>query len=293
MGAAGPALHGARVKSVASAGPGQPSQAAGPLSGATPGTIRAATPGALCLTGSTIRRDLVLRDTALVNSTGPALAADRARIGGSALLDPGFLAHGDRPDGAVRLARAEIGGDLRLSGARLASRTGPALLADGLTVHGDLMLAQAAAPGLPFTATGAGEVGTILLRGCTVGGSLSLDGAVVEHGGPAARRQPARRRVAGRSESRRPVSASAGKSPPASRPGWPGSPASCAAASRTAARSWDSPRRWARCAWMAARSAAGLVLGRALLRGHTGPALRAGRLVARSGVAAARRPASG
>ena len=179
------ALHGARVKSVASAGPGQPSEVAGPLPGGTPGTIPAATPGALCLTGSTIRRDLVLQDTALVNSTGPALAADRVRIGGSALLDPGFLAYGERPDGAVRLARAEIGGDLRLGGARLASGTGPALLADGLTVHGDLMLTPAAGPGLRFTATGAGEAGTILLRGCTVAGSLSLDGAVVEHGGPA------------------------------------------------------------------------------------------------------------
>lgn len=173
-------LDGARVKSVASAGPGQPRQV-----GATPGNTPVASPGALCLSGSTIRRDLVLRDTALVNSIGPALAADRVRVGGSALLDRGFLAHGERPDGAVRLARAEIGGDLLMTGARLASGTGPALVADGLTVHGDLMLAAAAAPGRPFTAAGAGKAGTILLGGSSVDGSLSLDGAVVEHCGPA------------------------------------------------------------------------------------------------------------
>lgn len=171
------ALHGARIKSVASAGPGQPAEGAGVI----PGGALAATPGALCLSGSTVRRDLVLRDTALVNSTGPALAADRVRIGGSALLDRGFLAHGARQDGGVQLARAEIGGDLLLHGARLASGTGPALVADGLIVRGDLMLAAAAAPGLPFTAAGTGEHGTLLLRGASVGGSLSLDGAVVEH----------------------------------------------------------------------------------------------------------------
>ena len=106
----------------------------------------------------------MLRDTALVNSIGPALTADRVRVGGSALLDRGFLAQGERPDGVVRLARAEIGGDLLMTGARLASGTGPALVADGLTVHGDLMLAAAAAaaaaaPGRPFTAAGRARPG--------------------------------------------------------------------------------------------------------------------------------------
>ena len=178
-------LHGARIKSVASAGPGLARDATGAGPGVQPGSALGATPGALCLSGSTIRRDLVLRDTALVNSTGPALAADRVRVGGSALLDRGLLAHGARQDGAVRLARAEISGDLLLHGARLASGTGPALLADGLSVHGDLMLAAAAVPGPAFCAAGAGEAGTVLLRGVSVGGTLSLDGAVVEHPGPA------------------------------------------------------------------------------------------------------------
>ncbi len=312
------ALHGARVKSVASAGPGRPGGPAGFVPGAAPGLAAGAvpgavpglapgaglgpgaSPGALCLTGSTIRRDLVLQDTALVNSTGPALAADRVRIGGSALLDPGFLAHGERQDGAVRLARAKIGGDLRLGGARLASGTGPALLADGLTVHGDLMLVPAGSPGPACTAAGAGAAGTIMLRGCTVGGSLSLDGAVIEHGGPAAagpdlagdqiraagariRREitgghPARRAViagllrGGQPDGGQPDGGQPeGRQPEGRQPdggAWPAQPPSLGAICLDGS-TVSGP----------------LVLGRALLRSRTGPALRAARLVARSGLA--------
>ena len=58
--------------------------------------------------------------------------------------------------------------------------------ADGLTVQGGLVLAAAAAPGGPFIASGSGSLGTVLLRGVTVGGQLSLAGACVQHDqGPA------------------------------------------------------------------------------------------------------------
>ncbi|MGP8001675.1 MAG: hypothetical protein ACLPKI_30775 [Streptosporangiaceae bacterium] len=273
------ALHGARVKSVASTGPGPPGAADG------------ASPAALNLTGSTIRRDLVLRDTALVNSTGPVLAADRVRVGGSVLADRGFLGHGERNDAAVRLAGAEIGGDLLLNGARLASGGGPALLADGLTVHGDLMLAPGAAPGLPFTAAGTGETGTILLRRATVGGALSLEAAVIHHGGPPggpAAASPGslagpgadgpgeRVRAAGE-QVRQAVTA--GQLVPL------GEVTGVLPGTQLAADPEPAgpPSQGAVC--LDGGTVGGsLLLGRALLRNDTGPALRAGQLVVRSGL---------
>lgn len=315
-------LHGARIKSVASAGPGTARDVPGAAPGVQPGGTPSATPGALGLSGSTIRRDLVLRDTALVNSTGPALAADRTRVGGSALLDRGFLAHGERRDGAVRLARAEVGGDLRLHGARLASGTGPALLADGLTVHGDLMLAAAAAPGPAFCAAGAGEEGTVLLRRASVGGSLSLDGAVVEHFGPAG---PAVSPAAGGAAGGLDVAGLdvAGLDAGGLRggggldAGGPGDQARAVGEQIRREMTAGQPARLPEITRMLLGSPAGggappgrppslgavcldgstvggrLVLSRALLHSDTGPAVRASRLVVRSGVTGASPPGPG
>ncbi len=142
--------------------------------------------GAVCLAGASITGQLALRGTTLANSSGPALLADLLSVGEGMLLDEDFAATGSGEAGAVRLPDAKVNGDFRLNGARLANATGPALRADGLTVQGDLVLAAAAAPGGPFTASGSGHLGTVLLRGATVGGQLSLAGACVQHDqGPA------------------------------------------------------------------------------------------------------------
>ncbi len=138
--------------------------------------------GAVCLAGSSITGQLSLRGTTLVNESGPALLADLIRIGDGARLDQDFSAEGEGETGAVRLAEADISGDLLLNGARLANHTGPALLADGLTVHSDLVLDADVASGRRFEAAGAGRRGTILIRGATVSGRLSLEGAHVRRG---------------------------------------------------------------------------------------------------------------
>ena len=138
--------------------------------------------GAVCLAGASITGQLSLRGTTLVNDSGPALLADLVTIGDGARLDQDFSAEGEGESGAVRLPEASISGDLLLNGARLTNHTGPALLADGLTVHSDLVLDADVASGRRFEAAGAGSRGTILIRGATVSGRLSLEGAHVRRG---------------------------------------------------------------------------------------------------------------
>ena len=138
--------------------------------------------GAVCLAGASVTGQLSLRGTTLVNESGPALLADLVTIGDGARLDQDFSADGEGEAGAVRLPEASISGDLLLNGARLTNHTGPALLADGLTVHSDLVLDADAASGRRFEAAGAGSRGTILIRGATVSGRLSLEGAHVRRG---------------------------------------------------------------------------------------------------------------
>ena len=144
--------------------------------------------GAVCLAGAAVTGQLSLRGTTLVNESGPALLADLVTIGDGARLDQDFSAEGEGEAGAVRLTAAAVGGDLLLNGARLTNHTGPALLADGLTVHSDLVLEADAASGRRFEAAGAGSRGTILIRGASVSGRLSLDGAHVRRGHAPGRR---------------------------------------------------------------------------------------------------------
>ena len=144
--------------------------------------------GAICLSGASVSGQLSLRGTTLVNESGPALLADLITIGDGARLDQDFSAEGEGEAGALRLPEARISGDLHLNGARLTNHTGPALLADGVTVHSDLVLASDVASGRRFEAAGAGRHGTLLIRGATVSGRLSLEGAHVRRGHAPGRR---------------------------------------------------------------------------------------------------------
>jgi hypothetical protein len=144
--------------------------------------------GAICLAGASVGGQLSLRGTTLVNESGPALLADLITVGDGARLDQDFSAEGEGEAGALRLPGARISGDLHLNGARLTNHTGPALLADGITVHSDLVLAADVASGRRFEAAGAGRHGTLLIRGATVSGRLSLEGAHVRRGHAPGRR---------------------------------------------------------------------------------------------------------
>jgi hypothetical protein len=143
--------------------------------------------GAVCLAGATISGHLSLCGTTLTNRAGPALVADLVTIQQGARLDQGFTATGTGRSGAIRLNDAKITGDLSLRGARLVNRTGAALVADGINVQGDMMMNGDAAPGKRFRATGAGDRGTVLLRGATITGQLSLERAKVKSGSARAR----------------------------------------------------------------------------------------------------------
>ncbi|HEX3389019.1 MAG TPA: hypothetical protein VHT94_08275 [Streptosporangiaceae bacterium] len=144
--------------------------------------------GAVCLAGASVTGQLSLRGTTLVNESGPALLADLITIGDGARLDQDFSAEGEGEAGAVRLPEARISGDLRLNGARLTNHSGPALLADGVTVQSDLVLDADVSSGRRFEAAGAGRHGTLLIRGATVSGRLSLEGARIRRGHAPGRR---------------------------------------------------------------------------------------------------------
>jgi hypothetical protein len=76
--------------------------------------------------------------------------------------------------GTIRLLAAHIG-TLDCGGARLENTTGPALEADGLQVDQSVFLRDG------FTATSAGERGTIRLLGAHIGGQLNCGGARLEN----------------------------------------------------------------------------------------------------------------
>src|SRR5664280_2803006 len=116
----------------------------------------------------------------LRNDSGPALLADGLTVGGGVFLREGFTATGAGELGAVRLLGANISGQLDCSGAQLRNDSGPALLADRLTVGGGVFLREG------FTATGAGELGAVRLLGANISGQLGCSAAQLRNdSGPA------------------------------------------------------------------------------------------------------------
>ena len=89
------------------------------------------------------------------------LLADDAAVDGSVLLWRGFSCQG-----LVSFVGARIGGKLDLSGAVLAGGSGAAMVADRITLGGDLLLDDA-------VGTGAAAAGTVQLTGARIAGRLS------------------------------------------------------------------------------------------------------------------------
>ncbi|HEY6424589.1 MAG TPA: hypothetical protein VIY28_15355 [Pseudonocardiaceae bacterium] len=134
--------------------------------------------GAVRLPGARILGQLNLNGAELINQAGPALTGDGLHAGGGLILG-GFSATGYGARGAVRLAGAQVSGQLNLNGAELINQTGPALYGDHLQVDGSLILGG-------LIATGHGEDGTVRLPGAHVSGQLNLDRAeLTNHAGPA------------------------------------------------------------------------------------------------------------
>ena len=76
--------------------------------------------------------------------------------------------------GAVCLSNTTVGGRLAMRNAFLCNDTGPALMADYLTVKNDAAGCEEARSGL--TAIGAGPSGAVCLAAATINGQLSLSG---------------------------------------------------------------------------------------------------------------------
>ena len=150
--------------------------------------------GLIQLAGAQVASELRLDATRLVNRAGPALSAPGLSVGDGGtcvgVFMDGLDAYGRAAgEAAVQLSGAKISGNLMMRGARLVNRGGPALIADGLSVRGDLCLARDAASGRDFWASGGGWQGTLLLRGGTVPGSCRSNAP----GSGAVPRRPVRR----------------------------------------------------------------------------------------------------
>ena len=116
----------------------------------------------------------MLFDARLKNKTGPALIADGLQVGSDIVL-PILKAVGHGAQGAVRLLSAHVTGQLRLDGAKLTNKSGPALIADGLQVD-DLASLQL------VRVTGHGKEGAVRLLDARIGGELAVSGRVTATG---------------------------------------------------------------------------------------------------------------
>jgi hypothetical protein len=118
--------------------------------------------GAVRLSGADIAGQLNCRGAQLTgqNRDGNALIAERMKTGGHVLLDEGFAAAG-----AIRLASADIAGQLNCRGAQLTGRDdyGTALMGEGMKVGGHVLLDE-----------GFAAAGTVLLRSARIGGSVAV-----------------------------------------------------------------------------------------------------------------------
>jgi hypothetical protein len=136
--------------------------------------------GAVSVPGANVAGQLSLSGARLTATNGPALAGYRLTVGGGLFLDDGFVAGSDSDSGAVRLTGANITSRLSLSGARLTAAKGPALIADGLNVAGDLFFRTG------FEASSGSSEGAVRLIGADVTGQVVLGGArLVATNGPA------------------------------------------------------------------------------------------------------------
>jgi hypothetical protein len=100
----------------------------------------------------------------MTNETGAAVGIDNARIDGGVLLNDGFVAEGRGGHGVVRMVDAQVGSQVDLSDATLTNPTGPTLVANRMTVSGDLFMRGA------FTASGSSRKSLVRLNSARLGG---------------------------------------------------------------------------------------------------------------------------
>jgi hypothetical protein len=131
--------------------------------------------GCIRLAGTRISGQFGMSGADITNHSGPALACDALYVGMGMFADDGFIATGHSSDAAIRLHSAHIEGQLNMVGASIWNQKGTAILADAITVKGDMFLSQ------DFSASGDGLTGAIRLIGARVSGQLVISDAVIRN----------------------------------------------------------------------------------------------------------------
>lgn len=123
--------------------------------------------GAVRLPGAHIGGSIDWSKAVLVNTSGPALYADRLQVGGQMFLRR-LRAEGSSSSGTIQLPGAHIGGGLNGEGSVFVNTSGPALYAEGLEVDDSVYLRNG------FRATGRGTRATIQLASAHIGHLLDF-----------------------------------------------------------------------------------------------------------------------
>lgn len=128
----------------------------------------------ISLIGSHIVGDLSLGKVALTNSAGPAIDANRARIGGCVFARSLVRITGNDRSGAFVLLSAHIAGSLQLDeDVTITNLKGPALDADDIRVQGSVLLTNC------FRAIGHGRTGAVSLENANVVLNVTLEDAEI------------------------------------------------------------------------------------------------------------------
>jgi hypothetical protein len=142
--------------------------------------VGASEDGAVRLLGAHLGGQLDCTDATMRNDTGRALDAEGLRVDQDVFLRGRFKAVGTGERGAVRLARAHVGGELDCTDAKMCNGTGPALAADRLQVDQAVFLSDG------FKAVSTSKDGAVRLPGGHIHGLLDCtDARMCNNAGPA------------------------------------------------------------------------------------------------------------
>jgi hypothetical protein len=122
--------------------------------------------GAIRLLGAKIAGQMNCQGALIRNPDGPGIGADRLQVVEGVYFSDGFLCVADSNRGSVHLAGIDAS-QLACDAGTIINRRGPALVADGSTLRGDILLRRS-------TLQGDGTQAVLSLVGVTISGSLSL-----------------------------------------------------------------------------------------------------------------------
>jgi hypothetical protein len=136
--------------------------------------------GTLRLTGARIGGRFGLRDATLRNPDGPVVSAVDLHTVHGVFLEGRFRAEGAGRRGTIYLRGAHLGGEFNCRGAQVTNTSGPAVLADGITVDRVVFLNDG------FRAQGQGWGGAVRMMSARVAGRVNCRGAHLSNpSGPA------------------------------------------------------------------------------------------------------------